>query len=195
MRTRAGETVDVVYERGGARSIVTLTIGKKTEDRGFLGSVTVGKIGVGPSDDIVNREAVGPLRAVQFGVEETWRLISLTGRFIYQLFTGQESIRQLGGLGSMASVTNHGASNGLASYLHVIGFLSVSIGLINLFPIPILDGGHLVFYALEAVRRKPLGPAAQEMALKIGFALVLALMFIGNWNDVLRMVGRTMGTQ
>ena len=195
IRTHGGETVQLVYERQGVLKEVTLTIAEVIEDHGFLGKNKIGRLGVGPSKDMVNMEQVGPLRALQLGVEETWDLIALTGRFIGRLFLGSESVSQLGGLASMATVTSHAATLGFYQFIGTIGFLSVSIGLINLFPIPVLDGGHLVFCALEAIRRKPLGPVAQEWALKVGLVVVLALMFIGNWNDVLRAFGRSAGVQ
>ena len=195
VRTHGGETIALVYERQGVRKEVTLTIAVEVEDHGFLGKNKIGKIGIGPSSASINLEQVGPLRALQLGVEETWDLIALTGQFIGKLFLGSESVGQLGGLGSMASVTSQAATLGFYQFIHTVGFLSVSIGLINLFPIPILDGGHLVFCALEAVRRKPLGAVAQEWALKVGLVVVLALMFIGNWNDVLRAFGRSVGAQ
>ena len=84
------------------------------------------------------------------------------------------------------------AQVGVFVFVYMVAVLSVSIGLINLFPIPILDGGHLVFYALEAIRRKPLGPQAQEWSFRIGFALIIFIMLIGNINDLLRATVRNL---
>jgi regulator of sigma E protease len=95
---------------------------------------------------------------------------------------------QLGGVGTMAKLSGDAASSGIFPYIGMIGLLSVSIGLINLFPIPLLDGGHLVFYAIEAIRRKPLGPEAQEWSFRIGFAVVIFIMLVGNVNDLMRAV-------
>ena len=103
-----------------------------------------------------------------------------------KLFLGQESPSQLGGVISMAKAAGDAAAAGLLPFVSVVGFLSVSIGLINLFPIPMLDGGHLVFYGIEAIRRRPLDASAQEWCYRIGFSVVLALMLIGNGNDVWR---------
>jgi regulator of sigma E protease len=83
-------------------------------------------------------------------------------------------------------MTKQAASDGLAPFVGLIGLLSVSIGLINLFPIPILDGGHLVFYAVEALRGRPLGQQAQEWSFRIGLSLVLMLIAFGLWNDITR---------
>jgi regulator of sigma E protease len=86
----------------------------------------------------------------------------------------------------MAKMSGDAASYGLFPFIYIIAMLSVSIGLINLFPIPMLDGGHLVFYAIEAIRRKPLGPQAQEWSYRIGFAVVIFIMLVGNMNDLMR---------
>ena len=93
----------------------------------------------------------------------------------------------------MAKAAGDAASVGLLQFVSVVAFLSISIGLINLFPIPMLDGGHLVYYGLEALRGKPLGPGAQEWGFRIGFSLVIALMVVGTWNDVVRLITMALG--
>jgi regulator of sigma E protease len=97
------------------------------------------------------------------------------------------SADQLAGPLGIAQISGQAASVSLAALFHLAAVLSISIGLINLFPIPMLDGGHLVFYAIEAVRGKPLGQAAQEWGFKVGLALVLMLMIMATWNDLLRL--------
>jgi regulator of sigma E protease len=114
--------------------------------------------------------------------------VSTILRYVGKLFTGRESTDQVGGIMSIAKAAGDAASLGLMSFLMIVGFLSISIGLINLFPIPMLDGGHLVYYAIEALRGRPLGPNAQEWGFRIGFALVMGLMLLGNWNDVVRFI-------
>ena len=129
--------------------------------------------------------------AVDLAGGQIWFIVENTLKYVGKLFLGQDTVAQLGGVGSMAKLTGDAASNGVFSYIATVALLSVSIGLINLFPIPMLDGGHLVFYAIEAIRRKPLGPQAQEWSFRIGFALVILLMLIGNWNDVVRAFGQS----
>ena len=118
--------------------------------------------------------------------ERTWFIVDTTFRYLGKLVTGRESADQLGGPIAMAKAAGDAASIGFFQFVSVIAFLSVSIGLINLFPIPMLDGGHLVYYAIEAVRGKPLGERAQEWGFRIGFSLVIMLMVVGTWNDLMR---------
>ena len=140
-------------------------------------------------------EKKGAVAALAHGVERTWFIVDVTFRFIGKMFMGTESTNNLGGVLSMANAAGNAASAGILPYIGLIGFLSVSIGLINLFPIPMLDGGHLVFYAIEAVRGKPLGEKAQEWSFKVGFAVVVGLMLLGNGNDVLlRILPNILGT-
>jgi regulator of sigma E protease len=103
------------------------------------------------------------------------------------IIMGRVSPDQLAGPLGIAQISGQAASVSLAALFHLAAVLSVSIGLINLFPIPMLDGGHLVFYAIEAIRGKPLGQNAQELGFKVGLALVLMLMLMATWNDITRL--------
>ncbi len=127
-------------------------------------------------------------------VDVTWQ--SLTS--IAEMLTGQRSARDLGGPIKIAEVSGEAASLGLAPLVTLMALLSVSLGLLNLFPIPILDGGHLVFYALEAIRGRPLPPKAQEYGYRAGFALLATLFVLVSWNDIVhgsigRFVARLVG--
>ena len=102
------------------------------------------------------------------------------------IFAGKESARQIGGVLSIANISGKAASQGIYDLVQIVALLSVSIGLINLFPVPMLDGGHLLYYAIEAARGRPLGASAQEWGFKVGFALVLALLLFAFWNDLAR---------
>ena len=113
-------------------------------------------------------------------------VIERTFAFIGGLISGREDTRQLSGPIGIAKASGEWATLGLAALITLGAYLSASIGLLNLFPIPMLDGGHLMFYGIEAVRRKPMGEQAQEVALRIGLALVLSLMLFATWNDLMR---------
>jgi regulator of sigma E protease len=126
------------------------------------------------------------VKALEAGVERTWFIVHSTFSYLGKLVSGRESPDQLGGPISMAKAAGDAASMGFSQFVAVIAFLSVSIGLLNLFPIPMLDGGHLVYYAAEAVRGRPLGENAQEWGFRIGFSLVIMLMVVGTWNDLMR---------
>lgn len=186
--TRPGEALSVLIGRGETDLTLNIVARADVEDRGFYGKATVGRIGVMASRDATNFTEVTFGQAVKLGVNQVWFIVDTTFRYIGKLFTGRDSVEQIGGLTSIAKATGDAASAGIFPFISMIGFLSVSIGLINLFPIPMLDGGHLVFYAIEAIRRRPLGQNAQEWGFRIGFALVLFLMFIGNWNDAVKLI-------
>lgn len=185
--TRGGEELKVVIEREGQRIDLAVVPKIQEEPDGFGGKMRIGLLGVRHNPDgAIRYERMGPLAAVESGVERTWFIIDATFRYIGKLVTGRESADQLGGPIAMAKAAGDAASIGFFQFVSVIAFLSVSIGLINLFPIPMLDGGHLVYYAIEAVRGKPLGEQAQEWGFRIGFSLVIMLMVVGTWNDLMR---------
>lgn len=185
---RAGEALPVVIERNGAEVRLTLTPQPTEVDDGFGGKVRIGLIGI--SNDQTSRvfERKGWVESVQLGTLETWRVVEGTGHFIARLFAGHGGADQLGGPIAIAQISGQAASLGFYELMRIAALLSVSIGLINLFPIPMLDGGHLVYYALEALRGKPLGAKAQEIGFRIGFAMVLALMVFSTWNDIARLM-------
>lgn len=185
--TRAGDELAVVVERGGQQMTFAVVPKLREEPDGFGGKLRIGLLGVKHNPEGgVNYERMGPLEAVEAGAGRTWFIVESTFRYLGKVVTGRESADQLGGPIAMAKAAGDAASIGFFQFISVIAFLSVSIGLINLFPIPMLDGGHLVYYAIEAVRGKPLGENAQEWGFRIGFSLVIMLMVVGTWNDLVR---------
>lgn len=185
--TRAGDELPIVVSRNGEMVSLNVTPDLREEPDNFGGKVRLGLLGVKRDPGApVRTERMGPVAAFESGVSQTWFIVSTTFRYIGKLFTGRESADQLGGPIAMAKAAGDAASVGFSQYVSVIAFLSVSIGLLNLFPIPMLDGGHLVYYAIEAVRGRPLGEAAQEWGFRIGFSLVIMLMVVGTWNDLVR---------
>jgi regulator of sigma E protease len=132
-------------------------------------------------------ERVDPATALWLGVKETWFVIDRTLAYIGGVFTGREAASQVGGPLGIARISGQVATIGLAALIHLAAVLSVSIGLLNLFPVPLLDGGHLLFYSVEAVRGRPLSERAQEMGFRIGLALVLMLMVFATYNDILHL--------
>ncbi len=182
----AGKNLAFDIDRSGQMLRLKVVPRAEVVDRGFYGKITIGKIGAGASTDPSNYHDVSLPRAIQMSASQIDRIVTLTLKYVGRLVVGQDTVAQLGGVGTMAKLTGDAASSGVFAYVATIGLLSVSIGLINLFPIPMLDGGHLVFYAIEAVRRKPLGPQAQEWSFRIGFAVVIFIMLVGNMNDLMR---------
>lgn len=192
--TRPGEALVLLVERGGSPITVSATPELHEEPDGFGGKMRIGLLGIKHNAEGDTRiETYGPAEALQKGTERTWFIVATTFKYLGKLVTGRESADQLGGPIAMAKAAGDAAANGVFQFVSVIAFLSVSIGLINLFPIPMLDGGHLVYYAIEALRGKPLGPNAQEWGFRIGFSLVIMLMLVGTWNDVTRLVTMAFG--
>jgi regulator of sigma E protease len=128
-----------------------------------------------------------PLTALKMGVEETWFVVDRTMSYLGGVVAGRESADQLGGPIRIAQVSGQVATVGIVALVHLTAVLSVSIGLLNLFPIPLLDGGHLLFYAIEALRGRPLSERAQEFGFRIGLAIVLMLMIFATFNDIVHL--------
>jgi regulator of sigma E protease len=131
-----------------------------------------------------------PLTALGAGVTETWRIIDRTLGYVGQLLTGRQSPQQLSGLIGIGQVSGVVADNGgVSGLIYLTAILSVSIGLFNLFPVPMLDGGHLLFYLIEALRGRPLSPRVQDLGFRIGFALVIVLFIFVTFNDIANLPG------
>ena len=181
----AGVPLEFVVERNGQE--VTLTAAPRISevDDGNGGKVKVGLLGVARgADQVIRVERLGPIDAVARAVDETWFIITRSLGYIKDVIVGKQAADQLSGPAGIAKIAGDVATNNPLGLVQLIALLSVSIGLINLFPIPMLDGGHLMYYFFEAVRGKPLGAAAQEFGFRVGFALVIALLLFATWNDL-----------
>jgi regulator of sigma E protease len=181
----AGRTLQLKIDRGGAPITLTATPALKEGKDGFGNNTCQAVLGVSrsmaPGD--IKTEQVDPVRAVWFGAKETWFIIDRTFSYIGGLFAGRECADQLGGPIRIAQISGQVATLGFMPVLHLAAMLSVSIGLLNLFPVPLLDGGHLLFYAAEVLRGRPLSERTQEYGFRVGLAMVLMLMVFAFWND------------
>jgi len=187
----AGRSLEFVVDRGGVKTTLR-AVPVLTEQKGIFGTQRIGLLGVersiSPGD--VRTKTVGPLAAIAMAVEETWDIVDRTFTYLFRLVAGQESADQLGGPLGIAVMSGEAAKIGFDFLLRLAAAISVSIGLLNLFPIPLLDGGHLLFYGIEAVRGRPLSDRAQELGFRIGLAIVLMLMVFATANDIHRLFGR-----
>jgi len=183
----AGEPLTFTVERGDRQLSLTATPELKEVKDPFGNVHRTGLLGISRSLSTadVTTHRYGPVEAVGMGVQETWFVVARTFDYIGGLMTGRESADQLGGPIRIAQVSAKVATFGIGALLSLAAVLSVSIGILNLFPIPLLDGGHLLFYAFEAVRGRPLSARTQDIGFRIGLALVLMLMLFATWNDVL----------
>jgi len=152
------------------------------ETRWLIGVTGGSSFGLGSS-----LERAGPLEAAKYGVNATVNIITSSMSFIADIFRGRGDSADLGGPIRIAEVSGDAADDGFASLMRLTAILSASIGLINLFPIPVLDGGHLLFYGIEAIRGRPLNERMQEIGLTIGLAMVVMLMVYATYNDVTRL--------
>jgi regulator of sigma E protease len=186
----ADRTLEFQIDRGGTPLLIKATPTLRQGKDGFGNNYCHAVLGVSRSmtPAEVKTTAVDPLTAVWLGTKETWFIIDRTFSYIGGLFAGRECADQLGGPIRIAQISGQVATLGFIPVLHLAAMLSVSIGLLNLFPVPLLDGGHLVFYGIEAARGRPLSEKAQEISFRIGFALVVMLMIFTVFNDILQLL-------
>ena len=185
----AGESLAFTVERGG-QTVALNAVPNFVERTTPFGKQRIGLLGVEASKDpaAIKRISYSPWGALKAGAVETWNLVDRTLNFLRRLVMGWESADQLSGPIGIARASGTAFDvGGVYSLVSLIGFMSVSIGLINLFPIPLLDGGHLLFYAIEAIRGRPLSEKAQEIGFRIGFAIVGMLMLFATWNDLVHL--------
>ena len=184
-RENPGIPLEVVVERDGEEvsMMVTPKLVEKT-DR-FGNAVRYGELGVGRVG--VKYVQHDPLKAVWAATKETAELTAMTLRALGQMIAGTRGTDELGGPIRIAQLSGQVAEEGVVTLFWFMAVLSINLGLINLFPVPMLDGGHLMYYLVEAVRGKPLGERAQEYGFRIGLAMVVTLMVFATWNDLVQL--------
>lgn len=185
----AGVPLDFSVERGGVDLLLTATPDRVLEVDRFGNEYHVGRLGVSVNADenTVRHERYNPITALWMGVEESYFIIEQTFVVLGRIIMGRESAESLGGPIRIAQLSGQTATLGFVALINLTAVLSVSIGLINLFPIPMLDGGHLAFYAYEAVFGKPMSERAQEIGMRIGLSMVMMLFIFVTWNDLARL--------
>lgn len=185
----AGQPLEVTVDRAGSRVVLKATPALREIKDNFGNVHRLGVLGISRSNapDEIRTEKVGPVDALVLGADKTWFVVEQTMSYLGRMIAGRESADQLGGPIRIAQVSGQVATLGFGPILDLAAVLSVSIGLLNLFPIPLLDGGHLLFYLIEAVRGRPLSERAQEMGFRIGLAFVLMLMVFATFNDIMHL--------
>jgi regulator of sigma E protease len=178
---------ELTFEVQRGNTILTLkaTPARREISDRFGNKLRQGMIGIkrDPNPEWVYKR-YGPVDSVVLGVRDTFFIVTRTLSYLADVITGRESADQMRGPIGIAEISGQVATAGFVALLNLTAVLSVSIGLINLFPIPLLDGGHLLFYLIEAVRRRPLSERTQEIGFRIGLAVVLMLMMFATWNDL-----------
>jgi regulator of sigma E protease len=174
--------------RNGQR--VPLTVTPSAEKVTVNGqTIEVGKIGIsGPGRSLMRSD--NPLEALYQGLKATWGWTELTTIGLYKMIVGDISSKNIGGPLTIANISGEAASQGASSVVFLIAILSINLGVLNLLPIPILDGGHLLFFLIEGILRKPLGERQRELAQQVGLVLLVGVMIFAFWNDLERIFSR-----
>lgn len=202
VRARPGDTLTFTVVRDGATTSLPVTVGSRTAIDKTGVEQEAGYLGVSrqtlPEERKIER--LGPLAALGEGAGQVWDIIASTGAYVGNVFSGKASAEHIAGPAGIFDASGKVAKSAISgsdgagdklgrlalSLLAWAATLSVAVGLVNLMPVPMLDGGHLVFYAAEAARGRPLGPKAQEIGYRAGFALVASLFLFATWNDLQR---------
>jgi len=185
----ADDKLTIIVQRGDKDLTLSATPELQQVADQFGNEHRVGVLGIARNTtgaDVTTQHYSVP-QAAALAIQETWFVVSRTLSYLGQVATGRESADQLGGPIRVAEVSAQVATLGFVALINLAAILSISIGLINLFPIPMLDGGHLLFFGVEAVRGKPLSERVQEIGFRIGFAAVVMLMIFATWNDIIHL--------
>ena len=187
--TSAGETLSITVEHDGVKRVLKATPALKEVKDNFGNVQRIGILGITRSmaAEDLKLHPVAPPKAIWMSLQETWSVIDRTLSYIGGVLSGREAASQLGGPIRIAQMSGQVASFGFIPLIQLAAVLSVSIGLLNLFPIPLLDGGHLLFYVIEGIRGRPLSDRAQEVGFRIGLAIVLMLMIFATFNDIVHL--------
>ncbi|HEX6950773.1 MAG TPA: RIP metalloprotease RseP [Nitrospira sp.] len=179
-----GKTLEVDVLREGHRLSLSVTpLAETTTVNGQ--PVQIGKIGIaGPDRSLM--KSTTPLAAIYNGLEATWKWTELTIVGLYKMIVGDISSKNIGGPLTIAKISGEAAAQGPANVIFLIALLSINLGVLNLLPIPILDGGHLLFFLIEGILRKPLGERQRELAQQVGLVLLVGVMIFAFWNDLER---------
>jgi len=186
INTSSKDLIDIIILRNNNELLLKVKP-QKAEGKDSLGN-TVNKkiigIKISPLNNEFDRQRLGPTTAIFFAAKETWFVTKTSLQFIFSMFKGKGDTTQLGGPIKIAKITGQVAQHGFIAFLSITAYISISLGFINLFPIPMLDGGHLMFYAFEKILGRPLKQKTQEGFFRIGLFLLFSLMFFTTFNDL-----------
>lgn len=185
---KPGQELEFKFERDGIEQTVRLTPDKKEVKDESGKKVILGVIGIGMGGEMI-REQYGPIGATLRGLEETWRMTYLILMSIKELIFGSVPADQLGGPILIFQIYGEQAKRGFNELMRLTALLSINLGLINLLPIPILDGGHILFFLIEIVKGKPVSEKNRERAAQVGLFMLLSLMVFVFYNDIMRIIG------
>ncbi|ROM57946.1 RIP metalloprotease RseP [Pseudomonas poae] len=187
VRVRPDTRIVLKIERDGAQIDVPVTLSVRGEAKAAGGYLGAGVKGVEWPASMVREVSFGPLAAIGEGAKRTWTMSVLTLESLKKMLFGELSVKNLSGPITIAKVAGASAQSGVADFLNFLAYLSISLGVLNLLPIPVLDGGHLLFYLVEWVRGRPLSDRVQGWGIQIGISLVVGVMLLALVNDLGRL--------
>ncbi|MGB3124801.1 MAG: sigma E protease regulator RseP [Pseudomonas sp.] len=187
VRVRPDTKIVLKVERDGAQIDVPVTLSVRGEAKAAGGYLGAGVKGVEWPPSMVREISFGPLAAIGEGANRTWTMSVLTLESLKKMLFGELSVKNLSGPITIAKVAGASAQSGVADFLNFLAYLSISLGVLNLLPIPVLDGGHLLFYLVEWVRGRPLSDRVQGWGIQIGISLVVGVMLLALVNDLGRL--------
>ncbi|MGL4274626.1 MAG: RIP metalloprotease RseP, partial [Pseudomonas paracarnis] len=187
VRVRPDTKIVLKVEREGAQIDVPVTLSVRGEAKAAGGYLGAGVKGVEWPPSMVREVSFGPLAAIGEGAKRTWTMSVLTLESLKKMLFGELSVKNLSGPITIAKVAGASAQSGVADFLNFLAYLSISLGVLNLLPIPVLDGGHLLFYLVEWVRGRPLSDRVQGWGIQIGISLVVGVMLLALVNDLGRL--------
>jgi regulator of sigma E protease len=190
INARPGEQVSIGYERAGVPHTVAVQIARDQDNGKVIGHIQVQPAALGKlPDSVLVHTSLGPVAALGAAVHEAWDKTVMQARFFWRMVAGRVSLKNLNGPLSIAQIAGESAHVGPAAFLSLLVYLSLSLGFLNLLPIPILDGGQIVFQAAEWIKGSPLSERAQVFGQQVGIALLIVLMSVALYNDVARQFG------
>tara|TARA_R110002167_G_scaffold70821_3_gene199925 strand:- start:6030 stop:7382 length:1353 start_codon:yes stop_codon:yes gene_type:complete len=188
VRANPQQTLEVLVDRNGQRLTLELTPARNQADTGEIyGYIGAGVAPVSWPPEMLRELQYSPLEAIPAALSKSHQMISLTLESIWKMVNGLISVKNLSGPITIAKVAGASAASGLESFLNFLAYLSISLGILNLLPIPVLDGGHLLYFLVEAVRGRPVSERTQLVGLKLGMTLLLSLMLLALYNDLVRL--------
>ncbi|MFC2970867.1 sigma E protease regulator RseP [Azotobacter bryophylli] len=187
VRARPGERVVFQVERAGQQLQVPVTLGSRGEGKARSGYLGAGVEGVDWPPEMLRTVRFGPADAIGEAFRRTWSMSVLTFESLKKMLFGELSVKNLSGPITIAKVAGASAQSGVGDFLNFLAYLSISLGVLNLLPIPVLDGGHLLYYVVEAVRGRPLSERVQAWGMQIGISLVIGVMLLALLNDLSRL--------
>ncbi|MFP6848904.1 MAG: sigma E protease regulator RseP [Pseudomonas sp.] len=187
VRSLPGKSISLLVERQGRQLDVPLTLAARGEAQAQTGYMGAGVAGGKWPPEMLREVRFGPLEAVAEGARNTWTMSVLTLNSLKKMLFGELSVKNLSGPITIAKVAGASAESGLSDFLKFLAYLSISLGVLNLLPIPVLDGGHLLFYLVEWVRGRPLSERVQGWGMQIGISLVVGVMLLALVNDLSRL--------